>query len=208
MINATGGHGVLDSGATTTVLAGEHHRYFTQYETAPDSCVMATAARGGTLEIAGGGTAGMFAGVMHSHDLRHSVVSVSQLTIHGFRVTFSGDTAEVIHSDGLRIECVKQPGRAIWWVPLDQILETPTPDIQEFIGVLGEEQPSSSSSTVGLVILLTIHCVKQCGISWSRVWSCPVVTSVARQSRSTRASVAFAEGPRSPDAPSTGDQTA
>jgi hypothetical protein len=44
MINATGGdshsspppgHGVLDSGATTTVLAGEHHRYFTQYETAP-----------------------------------------------------------------------------------------------------------------------------------------------------------------------------
>jgi hypothetical protein len=64
----------------------------TQYETAPDSHVMATAARGGTLEIAGGGTAGMFTGVMHSHDLRHSVVSVSQLTIHGFRVTFSGDT--------------------------------------------------------------------------------------------------------------------
>jgi hypothetical protein len=45
-------HRVLDSGATTTVLAGEHHRYFTQYETAPDSHVMATAARGGTLEIA------------------------------------------------------------------------------------------------------------------------------------------------------------
>jgi hypothetical protein len=102
---------------------------------------MATAARGGTLEIAGGGTAGMFAGVMHSHDLRHSVVSVSQLTIHGFRVTFSGDTAEVIHPESQRIECVKQPGRAIWWVPLDQIFETPTPDLQDFIGALGEGQP-------------------------------------------------------------------
>jgi hypothetical protein len=75
-----------------TPAARQHHRYFTQYEAAPDSHVMATAARGGTLEIAGGGTAGMFTGVMHSHDLRHSVVSVSQLTIHGFRVTFSGDT--------------------------------------------------------------------------------------------------------------------
>jgi hypothetical protein len=83
----------------------------------------------------------MFAGVMHSHDLRHSVVSVSQLTIHGFRVTFSGDTAEVIHPDGQHIECVKQPGRAIWWVPLDQIFETPTPDLQDFIGALGEGQP-------------------------------------------------------------------
>jgi hypothetical protein len=117
--------GVLDSGATTTVLAGEHHRYFTLY----DSHVMAMAARGGILEIAGGGTTGMFAGVMHSHDLRHSVVSVLQLTIHGFRVTFSGDTAEVIHPDGQRYECVKQPGRAIWWVPLDQIFERPQPQI-------------------------------------------------------------------------------
>jgi hypothetical protein len=218
MINTTGGdsrssppgHGVLDTGTTTTVLAGEHHRYFMQYETAPDSHVMATAARGGTLEIAGGGTAGMFAGVMHSHDLRHSVVSVSQLTIHGFRVIFSDDTAEVIHPDGQRIESVKQPGCAIWWVPLDQIFETPTPDLQDFIGVLGERQPDVDE--LELLHRRTGHtsynALRQCGVSWSRVWSCPVVTSVARPSRSTRASATSAGGPRSPDAPSPGDQTA
>ena len=120
-----------------TVLTGPHRSNLTNFEAAPDSPVMATAARGGILQIDGGGTAGPINGVLYSNDLRHSVVSVSQLTLHGFQVTFSGSTAEVIHPDGHRIECVKQPGRAIWWVPLDQIFESPPPDLHDYIGVLG-----------------------------------------------------------------------
>jgi hypothetical protein len=71
MINATGGesssvppagHGVLDSGATVTVLTGNHRTYFTDFDVVPGGPTMATAARGGTLEINGGGRAGVFIG--------------------------------------------------------------------------------------------------------------------------------------------------
>jgi hypothetical protein len=65
---------VLDSGATVTVLTGPR---FTHFEDVPAGSAMATAAGGGTLQITGGGKAGVFDGVMYSHDLRHSVVSVS-----------------------------------------------------------------------------------------------------------------------------------
>jgi hypothetical protein len=172
---------------------------------------MATAARGGTLEIAGGGTAGMFAGVMHSHDLRHSVVSVSQLTIHGFRVTFSGDTAEVIHPESQRIECVKQPGRAIWWVPLDQIFETPTPDLQDFIGALGEGQPDVDE--LELLHRWTGHTSHN---TLREAVRNLLVTGVVlpRRHFGSKAKQKYkglcesAEGPRSPDAPFPGDQTA
>jgi hypothetical protein len=36
---------------------------------------------------------------------------------------------------------MKQPGRDIWWVPLDQIFEDPPPDYHDFVGMLGEGRP-------------------------------------------------------------------
>jgi hypothetical protein len=164
---------------------------------------MATAVRGGTLQITGGGKAGVFDGVMYSHDLRHSVVSVSQLTLHSFHVTFSGTTAEVIHPDGRKIPCVKQPGRAIWWVPLEQSFEIPPPDMQEFIGALGEGQPNVNE-------LEPLH--RRTGYTSHNtlreaVWNLLVTGVVLPRShfsskakRSTRASVISAAAPRSPNA--------
>jgi hypothetical protein len=87
----------------------------------------------------------VFDGVLYSETLRNTVVSVSQLTRHGFQVTFSGSTADVIHPNGFRIPCVKQPGRDIWWVPLDQIFEAPPLDYHDFVGVLGQGQPDVDS---------------------------------------------------------------
>jgi hypothetical protein len=131
MINAAGGdpvppprHGVLNSGATVTVLTSKHRDYIYELDDSLSGSAVATVARGGVLLIDGGGRAGVFDGVLYSETLRNTVVSVSQVTRHGFQVTFSGYTAEAIHPDGHRIPCVKQPaGRDIWWVPLDQIFE-------------------------------------------------------------------------------------
>jgi hypothetical protein len=116
-------HGVLDFSATVTVLTGKHRGYIYELDDSLSGSAVATVARGGVLLINGGGRAGVFDGLLYSETLRNTVVSLSQVTRHGFEVTFSGYTAEVIHPDGHRIPCVKQPGPDIWWVPLDQIFE-------------------------------------------------------------------------------------
>jgi hypothetical protein len=114
---------VLDFSATVTVLTGKHRGYIYELDDSLSGSAVATVARGGVLLINGGGRAGVFDGLLYSETLRNTVVSLSQVTRHGFEVTFSGYTAEVIHPDGHRIPCVKQPGPDIWWVPLDQIFE-------------------------------------------------------------------------------------
>jgi hypothetical protein len=88
---------VLDSGATVTVLTGQHRGYIYELDDSLSCSAVATAARGGVLLIDDGGRAGVFDGVLYSQTLRNTVVSVSQLTRHGFQVAFSGSTAEVIH---------------------------------------------------------------------------------------------------------------
>jgi hypothetical protein len=174
-----------------------HRAHFTNFEDVPAGSAMATAARGGTLQITGGGKAGVFDGVMYSHDLHHSVVSVSQLTLHGFHVTFSGTTAEVIHPDGRKIPCVKQPGRAIWWVPLEQIFEIPPPDMQDWAHAAHRTGHTSHNTLREAVRNLLVT-----GVVLPRSH----FSSKAKQS--TRASVISAAAPRSPDALFRDNQTA
>jgi hypothetical protein len=82
--NATGGdpvppprHGVLDSGATVTVLTGKHRGYIYELDDSLSGSAVATVARGGVLLIDGGGRAGVFDGVLYYETLRNTVVRIS-----------------------------------------------------------------------------------------------------------------------------------
>jgi hypothetical protein len=112
--SSTAWYGILDSGATCSILTGDAIDLFDGGSLhALTSMTVNTASRGGSLRINAMGSIGRFPEMYYADDLRHSIVAVADLLAQGYQVEFKTGGAIITHEDGHFIECVHMDGKAV-----------------------------------------------------------------------------------------------